>query len=128
MGVLLSLLLLVLLVAAIVDVIRIEQWRIRYLDRVFWLIVVILLPLLGPIVWFVVGRNYSQPVDAAPAQQRPVQPERPAPTVPSEAHLSKTERELAALEREIIAHENADRIRRLEAELRERRGGDETAG
>lgn len=105
-----SVLLLVLLITALADIITSDQSRIRHLDKWLWIIVVILLPLVGSILWFTVGHDYSPSLDRGSFGD-PRRWEAPAP-VPR-----GTEQELAALEQEIAA----DRIRQLEAELRAKR-------
>ncbi len=139
MYVLLSVLLLALVVGALVDIITSEQWRIKHLPKAFWIIIVILMPLIGSVLWFAIGREYTRPIDRGGFGD-PRRREQPAPIVSdsvSHASLpgssilgysgrdgsgpSTTERELAALEREIAAYEKADRIRHLEEELRARR-------
>jgi hypothetical protein len=106
---------LLLMVFALVDIIRADRWSIRHLDRSLWIIIVILLPLIGSVLWFAIGRDYDRSIDLGSfgdPRRRDVLP-------PVE---STTERELAALDREIERQEQDDRIRRLEAELRARRG------
>lgn len=100
---------------ALVDVITRDSWRIKHLPKVMWVILIILLPLVGSIVWFVAGRDYeraSEPVSFGDPRRHETLPVR----------ASTTEQELAALEREIEFHENQERIRRLEAEVEARRG------
>ncbi|MFM9918771.1 PLDc N-terminal domain-containing protein [Lacisediminihabitans sp. H27-G8] len=106
---------LLVMVFALVDIIRADRWSIRHLDKSIWIIIVILLPLIGAVLWFILGRDYGQAVDRGSfgdprRREAVVQPE------------SSTERELAALEREIAQYEQDDRIRRLEAKLRARQG------
>lgn len=139
MYVLFSVLVLALVVGALVDIITFEQWRIKHLPKAFWIIIVILMPFVGSILWFAIGREYDRPIDRG-AFGDPRRRERPAPAVDGsmaravlpggsalgysgrdESGLSKTERELAALEREIEASEKAERIRKLEEQLRVKR-------
>lgn len=139
MYILLSLLLLVLFVGALVDIIIAEHGHVKHLPKVFWIIIVILMPFVGSILWFVIGREYTHAVDRGgfgdPRRRR----EDPAPqqgsVVGSHASRSRvpglggpgnygprnTEAELAALEREISAYEKQERIRQLEAEVKARR-------
>lgn len=105
---------LLLMVFALVDIIRADRWTIRHLDRSLWLIIVILLPLIGSVLWFTIGRDYGQPIDLGSFGD----PRRRDALPPVE---STTERELAALDREIEREEQDDRIRRLEAKLRAHR-------
>lgn len=111
-----SALLLVLLIGALADIITADQWRIRHLDKVFWIIIVILIPLVGSILWFTVGREYAAPVDRGSLGD----PRRWAAPAPDRGDTAS---QLAALEREIAASEKEEEIRRLEAQLRARREG-----
>ncbi|TXN29879.1 PLDc N-terminal domain-containing protein [Lacisediminihabitans profunda] len=115
MYLILPLVVLGIVIAALVDIIGSDQGRIRHLDKTLWLLIVILLPLVGSIVWFAIGRERPQVVDRGSFGD-PRRRETPVP-LPSS---SSTEREIEALEREIRDSENEDRIRRLEAELRAR--------
>lgn len=103
-----------LLVFTLVDIITIDSWRIRHLDKIAWAIIVILLPLMGAILWFAIGRQRTTPVDRGtfgdPRRREMAAPD-PIPDDDIEA----------AVEREIEYHEREARLRRLEAELRERR-------
>jgi hypothetical protein len=144
MYVLVSLLVVTLFVGALVDIIMSEQGHIKHLPKFLWIIIVILMPLIGSVLWFAIGREYARPADRGGFGD-PRRREQPTPAVGDslpgnslsrnslpgssmlgysgrdDSGLSKTERELAALEREIAASEKADRIRRLEDELRARR-------
>lgn len=51
----------VLLVAALVDVIRIDPSRVRGLPKPVWALIVVLVAIIGPIVWFVAGREPLTP-------------------------------------------------------------------
>ena len=135
MGVLIPVVLLLLLLGALADIITSDPSRIRHLPKMFWILIVILMPLVGSILWFAVGHDYSQSVDRGgfgdPRRREqpvaaPLDTSRPATEQPSSWQRStgplstgplSTEQELAALEREIAA----DRIRQLEAELRDKR-------
>lgn len=54
---------LLLTVGALIDIIRAESWAIRHLDKSIWIIIVILLPLIGSVLWFAIGRDYRQSID-----------------------------------------------------------------
>ncbi|GAA3767076.1 hypothetical protein GCM10022240_19340 [Microbacterium kribbense] len=119
-----SLLVIAAMVFAVVDIITRDDSQIRYMPKLLWLLVVILLSLLGVILWFVLGREYPQRGAGA---ERPVRAARPtprrtqrsaAPTAsPSPAGDPRsTEQQLADLEREIEEE-------RLRAELRRRQSG-----
>ena len=110
---------LLLMVFALVDIIRADQWTIRHLDKSMWIIIVILLPLIGSVLWFAVGRDHGHAVDLGSfgdPRRREAFPR------PEGSTQGSTERELEALEREIQREEQDDRIRRLEAKLSPRQG------
>ncbi|WP_440712847.1 PLD nuclease N-terminal domain-containing protein [Gordonia sp. FQ] len=52
----LGLIVLAIWVIALVDVIVADEYRVRHLPKVIWLVIVILLPLVGSIMWLLVGR------------------------------------------------------------------------
>lgn len=43
-------------VAALIDVIVSDEYRVRHLPKGGWLIIVILIPLAGSLIWFLLGR------------------------------------------------------------------------
>ncbi|CAN5285397.1 PLDc N-terminal domain-containing protein [soil metagenome] len=108
-----SVLLLAVLVFALVDIITTDEWRIRHLPKVAWALLVVFLPLIGSILWFVLGKERSAPESLGtlgdPRRQEAAR--RP----------SSTQDELAAIEREIEFHEKQAEIRRLEQQLRAKR-------
>jgi hypothetical protein len=119
MYVIFSVLTFLVMFGALADIITIDGSKMKHLPKIVWIIVVILLPVIGSILWFLVGRVYPTVADRA----RPPAPRR-ANTMPSSPRDSgivlrprDTEAELAALEREIEADERAERIRELEATL-----------
>ena len=99
-------------VITLVDVIRRPEPQVKFLPKIAWLFVVILIPLLGSVLWWAVGRDYSV---AEPASSgfpaRVVDRTRPAPS-PSDRR--STEQQLADLERE-------EKEERLRAELARKR-------
>jgi hypothetical protein len=48
-------LIVVLLVAAIVDIVRIDPSRVRALPKGLWVIIAIAVVIIGPILWFALG-------------------------------------------------------------------------
>ncbi|WP_460797443.1 PLDc N-terminal domain-containing protein [Microbacterium sp. GXF0217] len=94
-----------LMIGALIDIITRDDSRVRFLPKMVWLIIVILLPLIGSVLWFVLGREYdSQGVSMPrmPRRQRASQPPSPqtaAPTVPMDTRT--TEQQIADLDREI---------------------------
>ncbi len=47
---------LALLVFALIDCIQSEDSRVRHLPKVVWILLIVLVPVVGPIVWLAVGR------------------------------------------------------------------------
>jgi len=66
-----------LLVFAIVDIIVTDGGRVRGLPKFAWIGVVVLLPLIGPLLWFLIGRerleqrSHGRYADAAGVPTRP---------------------------------------------------------
>ena len=104
---------LMLMIFALVDVITSDSGRLRYLDKVTWAVIVILLPLIGSILWLIVGKQPAQSTDRGTFGD----PRRYARPVTQQSPLD----DAAAVEREIEFHEREARIRRLEAELKAKR-------
>ncbi|MBB2969420.1 PLDc N-terminal domain-containing protein [Leifsonia aquatica] len=125
---------LVITAMSLYDILSRDPELVRFAPKAVWLILVLLLPLIGPGLWFLLGRRPD------PAEQRTVvvreTPARPpaapatpaAPPAPPAPHRTggrlSTEEQLAALEREIEEDRIARRIAELEVELRRRRGDD----
>lgn len=115
-----------LMVFALVDIIRRDDAQVRYLPKFVWLILVILIPLIGSILWFAIGREYPEggirlgrPGRPARQNRRAATPTAPvAPVVPMDRR--STEEQLADLDREIEEWRLREEIAR-----RKREGGDE---
>ena len=96
-------------VIVLVDVITKDDSQIRNLPKIAWVIIVLLFPIVGSLVWLLAGRTW---------------PDMPSFVAPSSAARStsrSTEDELAALDAEIAFHEKQARVARLEAGLAEKR-------
>jgi hypothetical protein len=50
----------------IIDVITVDESRVRYLPKLVWLLIVLLIPDVGSIVWLVVGHTWDSQVNRAP--------------------------------------------------------------
>ncbi|MRG60331.1 hypothetical protein GE115_10700 [Agromyces sp. CFH 90414] len=109
---LLSLLILVVVIVALIDIITRGEWQVKHLPKIAWVLLVVFLPLIGSILWFTLGREWEGGVrlprreprssprsDAPPMRQYPVD-------------TRSTEEQIADLDREIEAWE---RRRELEA-------------
>lgn len=111
------------IVAALADIIRRPESDVRHLPKMWWIIIVLFLPLIGSLVWFVIGPDYSaRPHTQSAAQATPsvwgvasgvagFERERPV----------STEDQLAELNREIEAYEKQARLEWLEAEVQAKR-------
>jgi hypothetical protein len=99
----------VLTVFAIVDIAVVDRSRIRALPRVVWVLIA-LLPVLGPVLWFFVGRIRSSELGAAPAAP-PAAWSGPVAPDDDPDFLGRLHRE----------QEQEDRIRELERKLEELR-------
>lgn len=99
-----SLLTIGLMVFALVDIIRREDSQVRYLPKLAWLLIVILLPLIGSILWFAIGREYPEGGIrlGRPERQARPRPQATAPAAPvMPADTRTTEEQIADLDREI---------------------------
>ncbi|KQR05922.1 PLD nuclease N-terminal domain-containing protein [Paenarthrobacter sp. YJN-D] len=65
---------LVVFVYALVDVIRTDRHQTRGISKTAWIIVMIVLPLLGAVLWFIFGRPYNKPT-ATPVRRHPTAPD-----------------------------------------------------
>jgi hypothetical protein len=115
MYVLFSIAVFTIVLGAIIDIITRPDWQVKHLPKMVWIILVILLPLIGSIAWFVAGREYTPPVSQGgfgdPRRWEATPTTRPR----------TTEEELDQLDREIAFHEKQAEIQRLEAKLQARR-------
>lgn len=101
-----------LMVFALIDVITSDDWQIRHLPKLFWILLIVFLPLIGSIIWLVVGKDRGAGVDHGSFGDPRRAPANPAPELDDDT----------AIEQEIAYHEKQAEIRRLEAELRQKRG------
>ena len=113
MAQLVSLLLLAVMIFAIVDAVTSDNWRIRYMPKVAWVLLIVFLPLVGSVLWFILGKERQVAADRGSFGD----PRRTEGIAPA----SRTEDDLAAIEREIAFHEKQAEIRRLEAQLKAKR-------
>ncbi|MFJ4255029.1 PLDc N-terminal domain-containing protein [Microbacterium sp. NPDC090003] len=91
-------------IGAVVDIVRRDDSQVRFLPRLVWLIVVILLPLLGALLWFGLGRDYGDAGIAIPRLRRAPRtaPSAGAAAPPAPPRDTRTtEQQIADLDREI---------------------------
>ncbi|CAN5450646.1 PLD nuclease N-terminal domain-containing protein [soil metagenome] len=46
-----------LVIFSVVDISVLERSRVRFLPKLAWIVLVVLLPIVGPVIWFIVGRG-----------------------------------------------------------------------
>lgn len=105
MAVLFSLLVVALMIGALIDIITRDESGVRFLPKLVWILLVILLPFLGSVLWFGLGREYPEGGIAMPRMPRARrEPPPSAPPVPSwtpSVDTRTTEEQIADLDREI---------------------------
>lgn len=122
-----SLLVIALMIGALIDIITRDSALVKHLPKMVWIIIVILLPLVGSILWFAIGREYGESGIPIPRMQRAQRAQRPSaptdvrPAPPADTRT--TEQQIADLDREIEEW----RLRE-ELEKRRREGGETSAG
>lgn len=118
----------ILTLGALVDIIMRHDGEVKHMPKPIWVLLVIFLPLIGSILWFLLGREYAGSTKGRPmVRVRNRVPDRTVrtDTITSTApRLRSTEEQLADLEREIAFHEKQARIERLQREVEERRDQD----
>jgi hypothetical protein len=116
-----SLLVIALMIGALIDIITRDNVLVKHLPKMVWIIIVILLPLIGSLLWFAIGREYGDAGISIPRMRRAERPTaqtdvRPAPP----ADTRTTEQQIADLDREIEEW-------RLRQEIEKRRRDGETS-
>ncbi|WP_447647931.1 PLDc N-terminal domain-containing protein [Microbacterium forte] len=98
-----SLLVIALMIGALVDIIRRDDAQVRFLPKMAWIIIVILLPLIGGLLWFAIGREYSEAGLRLPRMRPAARPatRRPEPRQAPPVDARSTEQQIADLDREI---------------------------
>lgn len=114
-----SLLVLAFSVVTLIDIITRRDDQVKHLPKLVWMLLAIVLPLVGGIAWWAVGREYPE---RAPRRQRPApsawQEGPPVRIVDVRPDRRSTEQQLADLEREI----EEDRLRAEIARRKAERG------
>jgi hypothetical protein len=96
---------LALFIFSLVDVISIYESRIKTLNKLAWVFIIILLPLLGPILWLTLGREGRDPAQTPQRAARSQAPKGPDDDADFLRNAAKYQDQDA-------------RIRQLEAELK----------
>lgn len=117
MALIFPLIVLALLVVALVDVITRPDDQVKHLPKFVWIILIALLPLVGGILWFTVGRDWNTTRREHLSfgdPRRWSSDAAPTPPPAQQRDTRSTEQQLADLEREM-------RIAELEEQVRRRR-------
>jgi hypothetical protein len=120
MYVVVSVVTLLLVIGALADIITRQDGQVKHLPKLVWVMLVVFLPLIGSILWFTIGREYSGPAAGA-FDVRPASRQHPEPAVPVRGRTESTEEQLLRVEREIEFYEKQARIEKLQAEADRRR-------
>ncbi|MDQ1123810.1 PLD nuclease N-terminal domain-containing protein [Microbacterium trichothecenolyticum] len=114
----LALLTLTVMVIALIDAITRRDDQVKHMPKFVWVFFIVLLPLIGSILWFALGREYeprSTPMsfgDPRGWQKTPAPSNAPAPR-----HDARTtEQQIADLEREMHLADLEEQVRRRRAE------------
>lgn len=101
MGFLIWLITLALMVFSLVDIIRRDDSQVKHMPKFVWLLLVVLLPLVGSVLWFAIGREYPESGIrlGRPSHQRTAPSPPAAP--PVRVDTRTTEEQIADLDREI---------------------------
>lgn len=122
MGFLFSLVTVVLMVLALVDVVRQPDNVVRNLPKIVWILLIVFIPLIGVTIWFLLGHEWKKGDGASfvpgGARTRRRRTKTTPPTIVVRPAPKSTEEQLADLERE-EAH-----YARLAEEQRRRREGE----
>lgn len=66
---------LALLLYGLFDALQTEESRIRTLPKVMWIVVMVVIPIIGPILWLILGRPEGQTEHRASFRRQPVAPD-----------------------------------------------------
>jgi hypothetical protein len=108
---------LVLVAAALIDIITRDNLLVRHLPKVTWVILVIFLPVIGSIVWFAVGHDWGE----RRGEAIPFGDPRRHEAVAERLRYPEPAFDDAELEAELRRAEKEARLRRLEAEVAAKR-------
>lgn len=120
--VLLPILTFALFLGALIDIILRDQSQVKRLPKLAWIFIVILMPLIGSVLWFAVGREYHTASGRSVLSMPRVGTREPVPQhrqqlAPEPRRALTTEEQLAQVDREIEYYERQAHLERLEAEL-----------
>lgn len=113
----LALLTLAIMVTALIDAITRREDQVKHLPKFAWILLIVIIPLVGSVLWFAIGREWSAPREAMSfGDPRRWSREQPAPApAPRPNDTRSTAEQLADLEREIEIAELEEQVRRRRA-------------
>jgi len=114
----LALLTLTVMVVALIDAITRRDDQVKHLPKFAWIIFIVLLPLIGSILWFALGREYeqrSEPMSFGDPRRWQKTPD-PSPAPAPRRDTRTTEQQIADLEREMHLADLEEQVRRRRAE------------
>jgi hypothetical protein len=121
----------VLVVLALIGCLSAERSRVRALPRLLWAPVIVLLPLIGPVAWFLGGRPVSRPErrGGPAAPPGPGGRPRPKPAAPDDDpdFLRSLDADQSRRDRELFERWEAD-LKRREDDLRRKDNGETPQG
>ncbi|MCL2089752.1 MAG: PLDc N-terminal domain-containing protein [Micrococcales bacterium] len=105
-----------LFVYCLIDSIQADESRVRNLPRLLWMVVIVAVPVVGPVAWLVAGRPLWQP--PWHATQEPTRPLAPDddPDFLASIHASDTRHEEMLAEWEAQLRERERRLREHESD------------
>ncbi len=113
----LALLTLTVMVVALIDAITRREDQVKHLPKFAWIFFIVLLPLIGSILWFALGREYearSTPMSFGDPRRWQKDAQHTPPPAPRENRT--TEQQIADLEREMRLADLEEQVRRRRAE------------
>jgi hypothetical protein len=108
-----------LVLASLIDIITRPEGSIQHLPKIVWILLEVILPVIGGILWFTIGRSYqSAGGNGGGRYAEPFHRGEPAALHAklTEARVSTTEQELRDLDREIELYEKYARLKKLQGD------------
>jgi hypothetical protein len=109
----------ILIIVALVDLIPRQDHEIQHMPKVIWALLIIFIPVVGCVLWFVIGREYRAPRQYRTTRDPVGYRGAGSDTLvhPASTRVKTTEEELADLDREIEFYEKQAKLKRLQAEV-----------
>lgn len=108
-----------LLVYALIDCLQTDSARFRSLNRVAWLAIIVLVPIIGPVLWVVLGKVRTRPQRPAAPPARPVAPD-------DDPEFLRHLRDIDTKHEQMLNQWEAD-LRKREAEIKAEKDAEERA-